>query len=118
MKIHASQLVETINAKGKVVGYMEADGDKGRIEIEVAVSKSKMFMIPVKATEFWIDENEQEGENDVELAEACQALMTYIPADCEHGKVEGKTVWSAYYNNTLYPLLIPVGDGYGFAYFG
>jgi hypothetical protein len=77
-----------------------------------------MFIIPIKATEYWIDENEEEGENPVDLEEACKALMTYIPADCKHGYVEKQQVWSACYKNTLYPLLVPIGDKHGFAHLG
>ena len=110
MKLHVSQQVESLDNEL----YLEDDGDKGRVEITVEVSKCGQYMKPVKAVEYWVQDEPhfEEGEDTLDPIEAINHFIqnVCVPKDCEHAQVNGKQVWSCFHEGLLYPLAIPQGE--------
>jgi len=66
---------------------LEAEGDRGRIEISVRPAKNGMAYIATSAIEYWVTEDENgtiEGEDKVTVAEAVQHLIRPVPTNMEN----------------------------------
>ena len=119
MKIHASQMIG-VNHEDEL--FIEADGDKGRVEIIVElvedVKNRLVYFKPVKAIEYWVQDEPvfDEGEDVLNVGEAVEQFLenVFMPADSDHAEYNGTPVWSCYHDGRLLPLAVPNEEGYGF----